>query len=372
MATYDFVVIGGGLVGSAIAYGLTRDGYRVIVLDEGDVAHRASRGNFGLVWVQSKGLGMPCYSDWSQLSSRLWLELAPELRELTGIDVEHQRPGGVHICNTEDDMRRRVAALSELRDQTEGRFRFEILDHQALAELIPAIGDDVAGASWTEMDGHANPLYLLRALQQGVQHYGGVYRPGGAVRRIVTAGTGYGVERDGESVRGGRVILAAGLGNSALAPQIGLQAPLVPNRGEVLITERVPPMLDIPTPYVRQTGEGTLQLGDSHEDVGLDDGTRTDVLTEIARRAVRDFPKLANVRVVRGWGCLRVMTPDGFPIYQESPSHPGIFLVCCHSGVTLAAVHAKRLAPWLAGGERPQETIPLTTERFHVPAPVSA
>ncbi|MGH7052139.1 MAG: FAD-dependent oxidoreductase, partial [Acetobacteraceae bacterium] len=56
---YEFVVIGGGLVGAAIGWGLARLGQRVAVLDEGDVAWRASRGNFALVWVQSKGLGMP-------------------------------------------------------------------------------------------------------------------------------------------------------------------------------------------------------------------------------------------------------------------------------------------------------------------------
>jgi glycine/D-amino acid oxidase-like deaminating enzyme len=59
---HDVAVIGGGLVGSAIAWGLARAGQRVAVLDEGDVALRASRGNFALVWVQSKGLGMPAYA----------------------------------------------------------------------------------------------------------------------------------------------------------------------------------------------------------------------------------------------------------------------------------------------------------------------
>jgi len=64
----DVAVVGGGLVGAAIAWGLARAGTRVVVLDEGDVAFRASRGNFALVWVQSKGLGMPEYAAWTKLS----------------------------------------------------------------------------------------------------------------------------------------------------------------------------------------------------------------------------------------------------------------------------------------------------------------
>ena len=68
MQRYDAIVVGGGLVGSAIAYGLVRAGLKVTLLDEGDVALRAARGNFGLVWVQSKGDGAPDYQRWTRRS----------------------------------------------------------------------------------------------------------------------------------------------------------------------------------------------------------------------------------------------------------------------------------------------------------------
>ena len=70
MEHYDAIVIGGGLVGSAIAYGLARAGLKAALLDEGDVAFRASRGNFGLVWVQSKGDGAPHYQRWTRQSAQ--------------------------------------------------------------------------------------------------------------------------------------------------------------------------------------------------------------------------------------------------------------------------------------------------------------
>ena len=72
----DVAVIGGGLVGSAIALGLFQAGQRVALLDEGDAAIRASRANFALVWVQSKGLGLPEYAGWTILSSEAWGEFA--------------------------------------------------------------------------------------------------------------------------------------------------------------------------------------------------------------------------------------------------------------------------------------------------------
>ena len=89
MERCDAIVVGGGLVGSAIAYGLARAGLAAVLLDEGDVAFRASRGNFGLVWVQSKGDGAPHYQRWTRRSADEWPALAAELLAKTGIAVGH-------------------------------------------------------------------------------------------------------------------------------------------------------------------------------------------------------------------------------------------------------------------------------------------
>ena len=85
----DAVVIGGGLVGAAIAYGLVRKGLEVVLLDEGDVAYRASRGNFALVWVQGKGDGQPAYTQWTRASASEW----PEEKEPEEEPME-EKPSG--------------------------------------------------------------------------------------------------------------------------------------------------------------------------------------------------------------------------------------------------------------------------------------
>ena len=143
----DFAVLGGGLVGAATAWGLARLGRRVVVLDEGDVAHRASRGNFALVWVQSKGLGMPRYAAWTRQSSDLWSGLADELKRETGIDTRFERPGGFSLALDEAELERRVAMLRRLHNQPEMTVALgtEIVDRGRLAGMLPEIGPDVVG-----------------------------------------------------------------------------------------------------------------------------------------------------------------------------------------------------------------------------------
>ena len=205
---------------------------------------------------------------------------------------------------------------------------------------------------------------LLRALHASAQHHGARFAGGQHIERIEGSAGDFRVWAGEQAYCAPRVVLAAGLGNPGLAAQVGLHAPVAPNRGQVLVSERVQPFLDYPTINVRQTDEGTVQLGDSMEEVGFDDSTSTDVLSAIAQRGVATFPLLRDVRLIRAWGALRVMSPDGFPIYQQSSTHPGAFVITCHSGVTLAAAHALRVAPWIMGAAQPDELAVFNGERF--------
>jgi len=368
MKTNDLIVVGGGLVGVSLAYGAARAGARVLLLDEGDDAFRASRGNFGLVWVQGKGYGLTAYTKWTRLSASLWPQLAADLMAATGVDIQLRQPGGFHFCFSDVEVAKRRARLESIRDALDGDYPFEMLNHKSLKSVLPNIGPEVAGASYTPMDGHANPLKLLRALHAASQRQGVDFRGGRHTTRIARlSGGGYEVEAGGERFHGARVVLAAGLGTKSLARQIGLNVPVEPNRGQILVSERAAKFLDYPTTYVRQTDEGTIQLGDSMEDVGLDDGTTADVLGAIARRGVRTFPVLDSLRLVRAWGSLRVMTPDGLPIYQESTQCPGASVVTCHSGVTLAPIHVFSVAPWLVGGAAPTGVGVFSGNRFLAP-----
>ncbi|WP_143320681.1 FAD-dependent oxidoreductase, partial [Cellulomonas iranensis] len=68
----NIVIIGAGLVGATIAWGLARSGLQPMLLDGEDLSLRASRANFALIWVQGKGVGAPHYARWTIQSARLW------------------------------------------------------------------------------------------------------------------------------------------------------------------------------------------------------------------------------------------------------------------------------------------------------------
>ena len=369
MDRFDAIVIGGGLVGSAIAYGLVRARLKVVLLDEGDVAFRASRGNFGLVWVQSKGDGAPHYQRWTRRSADEWPALAAELEAKSGVAIGHQRPGGVHLCLGETELEARHAMMERMRAQS-GNFGFEyrMLDRHELGDMLPGLGPTVSGASWTPYDGHANSLSLLHALHKSFVENGGRYFPNSTVAEAGVAPNDFRIQLATGEIGAPKIVLAAGLGNADLAPNFGLSAPVKPLKGQILVTERAQHLLAMPISTIRQTVEGSIMLGDSQEDAGLDTSQRPSVMQAIARRAVLSFPWLRDLQIVRAWAALRVMPPDGLPIYDQSERFPGAFTANCHSGVTLAAAHAKLFAPMVAEGALDPVLELLSAKRFDVPA----
>lgn len=365
----DIIVIGGGTVGAAIAYGLAGLKQRVTLLDGSDGDFRAAQANFGLVWLQGKGMGLPAYQTLTRASVALWREFATEIEGLSGADLAYENKGGVVFCMGEDGYQARLSQLQRLHNQWGGgEPDWEMMDRSALDKLMPRVkfGANVSGASFGRLDGHANPLRLLMALHEGIVRRGGVVRGNAPVRQIERVGSDFRLVLDGEAITAPRIVIAAGLGSVALAEQVGLTVPLRPQRGQVLVTERFDAFLPYPASGLRQTGEGTVMIGATQEEAGFDLSTTSDAASRLSRKTVDIVPALANAKLVRQWSGLRVMTPDSYPIYAQSQTHPGAFVALCHSGVTLAAFHARELSRSILDGALPEFFTPFHQRRFDV------
>lgn len=369
--TADVVVVGGGLTGPAIAYGAAQRGLSVIVLDEGDTAFRAARANFGLVWFQGKGLGMPNYVAWTLEATRQWPEFATDLEADTGVAVAYRKPGGLHLCLGDDALGQRRRHIGQIEAQVKpGHYDVSFLDRRELQAALPDVrlGRDAIGASFSRHDGHANPLRLMRAFHTGIARHGGTYLPGHKVIDVSHAGALWTARTAKGDFQTPRLVLAAGLGLADLAPKAGLDVPVVAERGQVLVTERTRPILPFPMSGIRQTADGTIMLGATNERVGRDDTTTTNAIGTLARKAVKAIPALAGLKLVRAWAGLRVLTPDKYPVYVASDDPPGAYAVISHSGVTLASVNATTMVSWIVDGDRPAFFDSFLPDRFHVQA----
>lgn len=365
---FDMAVIGAGLVGTAIAYGLAKLGHRTVLIDEDDRARRASVANFSLIWVQTKGLGMPEYSLWSRGATELWPGFSDEIRDLTGIDLSLSLPGGFHLCLSDDELESRAQSLRRLNMQSNfPPLPYEIMDHARVRSMLPDIGPEVVGASYCPLDGQCNSLRLFRALHSGFQKSGGVYRRDSRVGRVDPRADGsFAIDTASGMIAAGKVVIAAGNDSRRLAPMVGLVGAVRPQRGQVLVTERLRPFLHYPTISVRQADEGSCMLGDAIEEGDPSMVIGPDIAGLMADRAMRMFPGLARVNVVRTWAAQRVMTKDGCPVYDQSKEVPGAFIANCHSGVTLAPRHAETLAPMIAASSVSAEIPVFGAGRFDV------
>lgn len=362
----EYAIIGGGVVGLSVAYGLLKRGRRVVVLDEGDLAFRASRGNFGLIWVQGKGLGYPEYARWTRRSAAMWKGFAEELQARTGADLALQQDGGYVVHTDAAALEQEAADLAGLQRRLCEDYPFEVMGYDALKSEEPEIGPKVAGATYCPQDGHVNPLRLLQSLARAVRQMGGLVHTGCRVEDVCQRDGGFHLKLEGFEIAAEKLVLAAGLGAMDLAPLLGFQTKVRPQQGQVLITEKLPRLLRRPNVEIRQVAEGGVQIGASHADVGLNDREDVQTIAALARRAVDMFPRLGKAKLLRSWAALRILTPDGVPVYQQSKTHPGAYFVTCHSGITLAAAHAGPLCDWIDGASDAPDLSAFGEDRFDV------
>ena len=211
------------MVGAAVACGLAWRGAKVLALDGGDGDFRASRANFGLVWLQGKGLGMPAYQRLTGRSVEGWSDFAARLGEISGIDVHYQRRGSLVFCLGDGELETRRARLSRLQAElgaTEPDF--EIMSRRDVEHFLPGLrlGQRVSGASFRRRDGHVNPLRLLAALHRTLTRSGGTLRCGQPASRLMPSDDGFIVEAGGERFAAGRLVIAAGIASRRSRPPI--------------------------------------------------------------------------------------------------------------------------------------------------------
>lgn len=372
MKTADVIVIGGGLSGASTALGLVKEkAGKVIMFDNQLPTQRLSRANFGLTWFMCKGGGSASYAKWCRTACKEWPEFAAELEDETQINVELEWTGGALHAFGEDQWNAHAASVKKLTDvcgQVGLDYPVSMLNRDEFSDLVPKmqLGDQVSGAMYTPEQGHVNPLLVLAAMRKAFQNRGGEFVSGQNIIKIVPNGNTVTVETKDESYSCQKLVVAAGHGNARLLFPLGYDLKTYPQRGQLLVTERCERKLPFPLLAVRQTQDGTFMIGLSTEDVAHDIRVTPEAMQQQAKNAVSIFPELASLNWVRAWGAIRVMTPDGAPVYDTLPNHPNIYVMALHSALSLNPLHASVIAPWILTGKNSETISHFSNGRFNV------
>lgn len=325
---YETVIIGGGVVGSGIAYHLSEvqaDG--IAVIDGGFPMCGASGANQGWVWVQTKTPSW--YGELSWYSAELYKDLHHRIG-----NVEYKRTGGIKPIFTEEE---RGAARCLAESQAEVGIDIELLDRDDALEREPALSTNIIGATYCPNDGNVNPLRLVQQYMRAAKERGVTYELYNPVTGIRKKQGSFCVEvKRGEAFTSKNVVISAGVRTPELGKMLGITIPIRPVRGQIIITEPLAPLLRYTLALMRQTVNGEILVGYFEEEDRFDVGTTLDAISEVAQLGIAMVPALAKAKVVRSFAGLRVMPKDGHPILGPVPGIDNLYIAAMHSGVTLS------------------------------------
>lgn len=369
LAGTGVLIIGGGMIGCALADRLTLAGASVRVCEAGGLASGTTAHGEGNILVSDKGPGPEL--ELARFSRGLWPGILARLAERLPAEaaaVEWEPKGGIVVATTDAG----AAALDEFaRGQRAAGVHCEDLDADQLATAEPALTRDVTLGVYYPDDAQVQPVGAAAALIGSAVAAGATVETRCAVTGpIVSGGRLIGVR----TTRGARyadvVINAAGPWSGRVSELLGAPIAVKPRRGDVLITAPMPPTVFhkvYDADYVGAVGSsdsalqssavvestrgGPLLLGSSRRQCGFDDRLRPDSLAAIARKALRLYPVLADVAIMRAYGGFRPYVDDHLPVIGPDPRLPGLWHATGHegAGIGLSVGTAQLLTSALAG-----------------------
>lgn len=373
----DVIVVGAGVTGSSIAWRLAESGRRVLVLDRRGVCSGASGRNAGMTGPGSSmhaasRAGKAVYA-LTTANLRLMKELPAEL----GTDFSLRLPGTMDVITTEEQYAHLKSAVPL---EQEAGIEIELLDGPAARSIMPALAPDILGAAYAEERGHLWPFALVTAMADAAVRHGAEFAPETTVERLETTGDRVvGVVANGATIFADEVVLATNAWTPTLLPDLPAGA-IVPARGQILVTQPLPPLLACPfgnnfdKEYGRQTPTGQVLCGGYRRlDVNEGLGTYREEVTApvqsgIARCLTELFPILrGRARVVRSWSGIMGFTADGLPLIGRYDPAPGLTMAAGFNGggFSWGAMVGKVIARLLNGEDIGFDLEPFRPSRFH-------
>lgn len=385
MSRPEIIVIGGGVIGSSITYYLSKMGKKVLMIEKKDNCSGSAGASDGVVGYHTKKPGLQM--ELAIQSIAMFEELSKEL----GMDIEYRKDcGGMQPAETKLEWE----ILSEIvKEQRKSGVDIRMISIEEACKIEPQLNPDLYGALYSPTSGKVNPIRLTFAYVQAAKRLGAQVLSNTEVTDVlVKMGRVMGVETSKGTYYADQVIDAAGSWAAEIAAMAGVDLPIRPRKGQLFITEPLGPFMDVTLQCARynvikfkpeavgdkavlrmgaslsieQTENGGLVIGSTREFAGYDRENTLEAMEVTMRRAIRFFPALKDVNIIRAFAGLRPFTPDGIPVIGEVEKLPGFFVAAGHEGdgIALAPITGKLMAELLVQGKSSYPLEAFSPNRF--------
>jgi glycine/D-amino acid oxidase-like deaminating enzyme len=376
----EVVVIGGGVIGSSIVYYLARKGIKVVLLEKNGIASGTSSACDGVILLQSKKPGVHL---------KLALESAKKYRNLKNelnYDIEYRNNGGMVIIENNEELESMKIFVEK---QKSIGLKVSLFDKDKAIEKEPALSHDILGSTFSPLDAQVNPMYLSFAFINSAKELGAeVYTHTEVTGIKLKSNKISSIETTRGEIETDMVINAAGVYAPEIGRMVDLDVPITPRRGQLLVTESVPKILNgilISAKYIaakfnanlaesegvgisiEQTANGNILIGSTREFVGFNKNVTPEGISDIAKHLIILFPQLKEINIIRTFAGLRPYTTDGLPILGKVDGIEGFIMAAGHEGdgIALSPITGDLIAELVVEGKTRIPLNEFKLERFY-------
>ncbi len=371
----DVVIVGGGVIGCAIAYYLAHGGARVTLVERSQLAAGASGVAAGMLAPQVEAPFADPFFELALLGRAEHAGLAERLLDEVGLDVEYRATGILRVARTEAE---RTDLQRQQRWQSARGLAAEWVDSDDLWRREPLLsgvaGRLLAGGMWLPDEAQVRSPRLVQALATAAANQGARLLEGTWAVGLETIGQrATGVVTPTGVLRGDTIVLAAGVWSPALANSAGFHVPVTPVKGQVMSLRalgRTPRhVIWSGECYLVPRPDGEILLGATEEEGNYDPRPTLAGLNRLTEAALEIVPAAGSFVVDGAWAGLRPAAPDRHPIVGWAPGVSSLMVATAHyrNGVLLGPLTGRRVADQILSGAPAAEFAPFGPQRFAVP-----